>query len=114
MRTPSKINLVIDCTTNSPARVIAINKIFSDANIDYLKALLTGGVTQALEGKLGAILGWTEDAAKKASPLLRACCPKISHIGGISMGAKTKLVSNFLALVTATLVVEALYVAKNV
>ena len=113
LRAPSKINLVIDCTTNSPAQVIAINKMFSDANIDYLEAPLTGGVTQASEGKLGAILGGTEDAVKKASPLLRACCYKISHVGGIGIGAKTKLVSNFLALGTATLVVEALYIAKK-
>ena len=59
--------------------------MFSDANIDYLEAPLTGGVTQASEGKLGAILGGTEDAVKKASPLLRACCYKISHVGGIGM-----------------------------
>ena len=39
--------------------------MFSDANIDYLEAPLTGGVTQASEGKLGAILGGTEDAVKK-------------------------------------------------
>ena len=39
--------------------------MFSDANIDYREAPLTGGVTQASEGKLGAILGGMEDAVKK-------------------------------------------------
>ena len=62
LRAPFKIDMIIVCTTSSPARVITINKIFSDANINYLEAPLTGGVTQALEGKLGAILGGTEDA----------------------------------------------------
>tara|TARA_B100001769_G_C22067965_1_gene574677 strand:+ start:21 stop:917 length:897 start_codon:yes stop_codon:yes gene_type:complete len=111
---PSKITFVIDCTTNSPDSVVNINKIFSNGNIEYLEAPLTGGVTQAAEGQLGAILGGTEDAVKKALPLLRSCCSQMSHVGPIGMGAKTKLVSNFLALGTATLVVEAFHIARKV
>ena len=38
----------------------------------------------------------------------------MSHVGPIGMGAKTKLVSNFLALGTATLVVEAFHIAKKI
>ena len=109
----SKIALVIDCTTNSPDSVVSINKIFLNENIEYLEAPLTGGVTQAAQGQLGAILGGTKDAVKKARPLLGTCCSKISHVGPIGMGAKTKLVSNFLALGTATLVVEAFHIAKK-
>jgi 3-hydroxyisobutyrate dehydrogenase-like beta-hydroxyacid dehydrogenase len=109
----SKIALVIDCTTNSPDSVVSINKIFLNENIEYLEAPLTGGVTQAAQGQLGAILGGTKDAVKKARPFLGTCCSKISHVGPIGMGAKTKLVSNFLALGTATLVVEAFHIAKK-
>ena len=109
----SKIALVIDCTTNSPDSVVSINKIFLNENIEYLEAPLTGGVTQAAQGQLGAILGGTKDTVKKARPLLGTCCSKISHVGPIGMGAKTKLVSNFLALGTATLVVEAFHIAKK-
>ena len=109
----SQIALVIDCTTNSPDSVVSINKIFLNENIEYLEAPLTGGVTQAAQGQLGAILGGTKDAVKKARPLLGTCCSKISHVGPIGMGAKTKLVSNFLALGTATLVVEAFHIAKK-
>ena len=111
---PSEITFVIDCTTNSPDSVVNINKIFSYGNIEYLEAPLTGGVTQAAEGQLGAILGGTEGAVKKALPLLRSCCSQMSHVGPIGMGAKTKLVSNFLALGTATLVVEAFHIAKKI
>ena len=109
----SQIALVIDCTTNSPDSVVSINRIFLNENIEYLEAPLTGGVTQAAQGQLGAILGGTKDAVKKARPLLGTCCSKISHVGPIGMGAKTKLVSNFLALGTATLVVEAFHIAKK-
>ncbi|MDC0158952.1 NAD(P)-dependent oxidoreductase [Rhodospirillaceae bacterium] len=109
----SKIALVIDCTTNSPDSVVSINKIFLNEDIEYLEAPLTGGVTQAAQGQLGAILGGTKDVVKKARPLLGTCCSKISHVGPIGMGAKTKLVSNFLALGTATLVVEAFHIAKK-
>ena len=109
----SQIALVIDCTTNSPDSVVSINKIFLNENIEYLEAPLTGGITQAAQGQLGAILGGTKDAVKKARPLLGTCCSKISHVGPIGMGAKTKLVSNFLALGTATLVVEAFHIAKK-
>ena len=109
----SKVNLIIDCTTNSPDSLITIHEIFVNAKIEYLEAPLTGGVTQASEGQLGAILGGTEEAVAKAKPLLSACCSKMAHIGPVGMGAKTKLVSNFLALGTATLVVESLHIAKK-
>ncbi|MBO92929.1 MAG: 6-phosphogluconate dehydrogenase [Rhodospirillaceae bacterium] len=112
-RSRSKANLVIDCTTNSPGSLTTIHEIFSNANIEYLEAPLTGGVTQAERGQLGAILGGTKEAVKKARPLLSACCSEVVHVGPVGMGANTKLVSNFLALGTATLVVESLHIAKK-
>mgnify|MGYP000860361601 CR=1 FL=1 len=110
---PSRVDLIVDCTTNSPESLTTIHETFANAKIDYLEAPLTGGVTQASEGQLGAILGGTGEAVEKAKPLLSACCSKIAHIGPVGMGAKTKLVSNFLALGTATLVVESLHIAKK-
>lgn len=108
-----KLDLIIDCTTNSPDKVIQISNIFSNVGIDYVEAPLTGGVSQAIDGHLGALLGGSIKAIEKARPILEACCSQIAHFGPIGMGANTKLISNFLALGTATLVVETFHMARK-
>jgi len=40
--------------------------------------------------------------------VLEPCCSAIEHMGPVGMGATTKLISNFLSLGTATLVMEAM------
>ena len=62
---------------------------------------------------LGAIVGCDESDFKITSNILKPCCSEIEWLGELGMGAKTKLVSNFLALGTATLVVEAMKAANN-
>ena len=69
-----------------------------------------GGVAPGLrrdEGVLGAIVGAdTIDAFKAAEPILGAFAKKAVHIGPVGTAARAKLISNFLALGTATLVIE--------
>ena len=105
--------LIIDCTTNELVTVIDLAKKAKAANLHYAEAPLTGGQQQSLEAKLGAIVGCDIGDFEIVSSILKPCCAQIERLGELGMGAKTKLISNFLALGTATLVVEAMKVAHN-
>ena len=105
--------IVIDCTTNQLVTVKDLAKKAKAANLRYAEAPLTGGQQQSLEAKLGAIVGCDIGDFEMVSSILKPCCEQIERLGELGMGAKTKLISNFLALGTATLVVEAMKAANN-
>ena len=105
--------IIIDCTTNQLATVKYLAKQAKTLELRYAEAPLTGGQQQSLEAKMGAIVGCDIDDFIMVSTILKPCCAQIERLGELGMGAKTKLISNFLALGTATLVVEAMKVANN-
>ena len=108
-----KNTLIIDCTTNDVGAVEKFqNKILS-SGLRYAEAPLTGGQKQAEIADLGAIVGCKLEDFDEIKNALGACCQTIVRFGEIGSGAKAKLVSNFLALGTATLVVEALKAARD-
>ena len=105
--------LIIDCTTNELISVKELEKKAKALKLRYVEAPLTGGQKQSWDAMLGAIVGCDKDDFELASNILKPCCAQIEWLGELGMGAKTKLVSNFLALGTATLVVEAMKSANK-
>ena len=87
-----------------------LSKIY---NFNYVEAPISGGSLQAKNGSLGAFIGSNKKNFRKAKQILKPCCKKILRIGKIGMGTKAKLISNFLALGTTTLVIESLKIAKK-
>ena len=107
----SSASMIVDCTTNEVATVLKLAEKARSAKLRYVEAPLTGGQQQAAEATLGAIVGCDVDDFALASDILAPCCALIERMGDVGMGATTKLISNFLALGTATLVVEAMKAA---
>jgi 3-hydroxyisobutyrate dehydrogenase-like beta-hydroxyacid dehydrogenase len=105
--------IIIDCTTNQLFTVKELAKQAKFAQLRYVEAPLTGGQQQSRDAMLGAIVGCDLDDFEIVSNVLKPCCSQIERLGELGMGATTKLISNFLALGTATLVVEAMKVAGN-
>ena len=105
--------IIIDCTTNELVTVKELAKQAKASKLRYVEAPLTGGQQQSRDAMLGAIVGCDVDDFAMVSNILRPCCAQIERLGELGMGATTKLISNFLALGTATLVVEAMKVANN-
>ena len=105
--------LVIDTTTNAPDGPAQLADIVDATGAHYVEAPVTGGVQQARDGVLGAIVGCDDALVEPATAVLSGFCKRIEHFGPVGMGAKTKLVSNFLALGTATLVIEAFRLART-
>ena len=72
-----------------------------------------GGPVQAEEGILGAIVGTDKKNFLDAKNILLNFCKDVFYFGEIGMGAKTKLLSNFLSLGTATFDIETLKAAND-
>ncbi len=108
-----KTNLIVDCTTNSVKAVERFQNQATTSGYRYAEAPLTGGQQQAEMASLGAMVGCSEEDFNDVSAALKPCCQTIERMGNIGSGTKAKLVSNFLALGTATLVVEAMKAARD-
>ena len=72
-----------------------------------------GGPVQAEEGVLGGIVGATNDNFKLAEPILKLFCKNYFHFGSVGMGAKSKLLNNFLTLGNAALINHMTKAAKK-
>ena len=100
--------LVIDITTHNQHGSLEMEKIFKKNNIKYLECPVMGGPAQAEEGILGGIVGGAEEDFTNSKTYLDSFCKDYFHFGSVGMGAKTKLVCNFLSLGTTTFVLESI------
>ena len=105
--------LVIDTTTHAADAPPDLAATLKAGGARYVEAPVTGGATQAREGKLGAVVGCDLDDLEDARPILAAFCARIERFGPVGAGTRAKLISNFLALGTATLVVETFRQARS-
>jgi len=105
--------LVIDITTHNQSGSIETEKIYQSKNINYIECPVMGGPVQAEEGVLGGIVGATNANFKLAEPYLKLFCKNYFHFGPVGMGAKSKLLNNFLTLGNAALINHMAKAAKK-
>ena len=96
--------LIIDITTHNKTGSIETEEIFKAKKINYVECPVMGGPVQAEEGILGGIVGASNDNFKIAEPYFSFFCKEYFHFGPVGMGAKSKLLNNFLSLGNAALV----------
>ena len=96
--------IIIDITTHNKTGSVETDTIFKKNNIGYVECPVMGGPVQAEEGVLGGIVGASENNFKKAEPYLKFFCKEYFYFGEVGMGAKSKLLNNFLTLGNAALV----------
>jgi 3-hydroxyisobutyrate dehydrogenase-like beta-hydroxyacid dehydrogenase len=107
-------SIVIDCSTADPNSTIALAEELAAAGIGYADAPLGGTPTQAMEGKLNAMVGASDEVFARIAPLIDTFCAKRVHIGGVGDGHKMKLLNNFISLGYAAIYAEALTLASKV
>ena len=108
-----KKTLIIDITTHNKTGSIETEKIYRSSNINYVECPVMGGPAQAEEGILGGIIGATDNNFKLAEPYLKLFCKNYFHFGSVGMGAKSKLLNNFLTLGNAALINHMTIAAKK-
>ena len=108
-----KKTLIIDITTHNKTGSIETEKIYRSSNINYVECPVMGGPAQAAEGIFGGIVGATDNNFKLAEPYLKLFCKNYFHFGSVGMGAKSKLLNNFLTLGNAALINHMAKAAKK-
>ena len=105
--------IIIDITTHNKTGSIETEKIYKSSNINYIECPVMGGPVQAEQGVLGGIVGGSEANFELAKPYLKIFCKDYFYFGPVGMGAKSKLLNNFLSLGNGVLVNHLAKTAKE-
>ena len=86
--------LFINCATISPQVHVDVEKIAANAGAQTLEACMASSITQARAGSLYLMCGGSEDAFRKAEPVLKELGSTIRFIGKAGEAAKVKALVN--------------------
>jgi 3-hydroxyisobutyrate dehydrogenase len=103
-----KGSILIESSTVSPAWVAELAKAAIQRGSELLDAPVTGSRTQAESGQLSFLVGGSEVALGKVTPVLKAMSKEIVHLGPVGSGAKMKLINNFMCGVQVASLAEGL------
>ena len=105
--------LFVDCSTIGPESALAIGERLADRNLRLVDAPVTGSSPRAEDGTLTIMAGGSEQDFDRARPVLEAMGKLIVHAGPLGHGQIVKLLNNAVAATNASVVGEALLVAKR-
>jgi len=90
----AKGKLFINCATVSPSIHLAVEELAHSVGAESLEACMASSITQAREGTLYLMTGGTEQAFRRAEPILRDLSVSLRHIGGTGKAAQVKALVN--------------------
>jgi 3-hydroxyisobutyrate dehydrogenase len=88
--------VLVESSTVSPEWINELGKAVEKRGLELLDAPVTGSRIQAAGGQLKFLVGGSEEALTKATPVLKAMGSDVVHLGPRGSGAKMKLLNNFL------------------
>jgi 3-hydroxyisobutyrate dehydrogenase len=106
--------LAIDMSTISPAMTREVAAAVEARGGVYLDAPVSGGLIGAETGTLAIMCGGSDEAFRRAQPLLEAMGKTIVHCGPVGFGQLTKLCNQILCGLNLLGVCEALVLAEKV
>ncbi len=98
--------VLVDTGTSNPTSTEQVARQLADLHVDFVEAPVTGGVTQAAAGELGALVGADEVTYAQIHPLLETFCAKVHHFGPPGAGNRAKLLNNYMVMGLIALVTE--------
>tara|TARA_B100001059_G_C17748489_1_gene535743 strand:- start:14 stop:874 length:861 start_codon:yes stop_codon:yes gene_type:complete len=98
--------LIIDLTTHDKDGTTKMKNILTTKEISYVFTGVMGGPAQSDKAILGGIWGGDDSLFAESEKYLSSICKNIYNFGSVEKAAKAKLLSNFLALMTTTMVIE--------
>ncbi len=105
--------LVLDTTTGWPGHAVEIGARLAESGVDYADATVSGNAPIAERGELVVMVGSTEDAYRRARPILDAISRSHHHVGAVGAGSRAKLIVNQVLGVHRMALAEALVVAEK-
>jgi 4-hydroxybutyrate dehydrogenase/sulfolactaldehyde 3-reductase len=111
-RAPSG-SLIMDMSTVSPETTDALASEAAARGIGFVDAPVGRLASHADRGESLFIVGASAGDFERVKPLLEAMGTTIHHCGGVGAGTRTKLVNNYLAIVSCQTNAEALALAQR-
>lgn len=104
--------LFINCATVSPKTHIEIEALANKSGADSLEACMASSITQARDGTLYLMVGGSDEAFRKARPLLRNLSKDLIHVGESGSAAKVKALVNMVMNINTGALAEGLGLGK--
>jgi 4-hydroxybutyrate dehydrogenase/sulfolactaldehyde 3-reductase len=104
---------VMDMSTIDPLLTDRLASAAADRGIAFVDAPVGRLASHAERGESLFMVGGTVDAFTRVRPLLDAMGTTIHHCGGAGAGIRTKLVNNYLAIVSCAFNAEALALSQR-
>lgn len=105
--------LYIDMSTIAPAMTDSIAKRMAEIGIGMVDAPVGRQQSHAVAGKLLIMVGGAPENVERARPVLSLMGDTIVHCGPVGMGARMKVVNNFMSIALNSLAAEALVLAER-
>jgi len=84
-------SLVIDCSTISPLRALAIAERLSEQGVGFVDAPVSGGSEGAQKGTLTIMVGGGDDDVLRARPILEVMGTTVTHLGPVGLRGNRSL-----------------------
>jgi 4-hydroxybutyrate dehydrogenase / sulfolactaldehyde 3-reductase len=105
--------LMMDMSTVDPRTTDRLAREAAERGIAFVDAPVGRLASHADRGESLFMVGASADDFKRVEPLLHAMGTKIHHCGNVGSGMRTKLVNNYLAIVSCQLNAEALALSQR-
>lgn len=96
LRSAAPGTLFIDCSTIDVVSARAAHALVQAAGMDAVDAPVSGGVSGAAGGTLTFMAGGTEEAVRRATPMLLAMGKRVVHCGPAGNGQAAKICNNLI------------------
>jgi len=105
--------LIVDCSTAEPDSTTRLRAACAERGVTFIDAPLARTPKEAEEGRLNTMVGADEADFARLSPVMKAFCENVIHVGPPGSGHVLKLINNFLAMSIATCTAEAFAAAAK-
>ncbi len=105
--------LLIDMGSSDPTVTRSIAGALEGEQIEFVDAPVSGGVAGAERGTLSTMVGGSEEAVRRARPLLEAVTSTLIHVGEVGSGHAVKALNNLLSATGMLITAEALKVGSR-
>jgi 4-hydroxybutyrate dehydrogenase / sulfolactaldehyde 3-reductase len=106
-------SVVVDMSTVDPLVTDRLAAIASDRGIGFVDAPVGRLASHAERGECLFMVGAADDTFARVKPLLDAMGTTIHHCGPVGAGMRTKLVNNYLAIVSCAFNAEAIALSQR-
>jgi len=106
-------SVVVDMSTIDPRVTDRLAVAAAKLGIDFVDAPVGRLASHADRGESLFMVGAVPDAFARVKPLLEMMGTTIHHCGGVGTGMRTKLVNNFLAIVSCQMNAEAIALSQR-